>query len=133
MKKLVVVFFSCLAISCGGNNSNTDTSANKEEEVKKSEAETGTPAANPDAVKGLDLVSKSNCFTCHKVDEKFVGPAYQAVAERYTLSDAVLDTLSEKIIKGGSGRWGSVPMTPHPEISKEDAKTMVKYVLSLKK
>jgi cytochrome c len=44
----------------------------------------------------------------------------------------VLDTLSDKIIKGGGGRWGAVPMTPHPQVSKEDATTMVKYVLSLK-
>ena len=133
MKKLAVVFFSCLAISCGGNNSNTETdrAENKEEEVKKAEAE--PPAANPAIAKGLELVGKSDCFTCHKVDEKFVGPAYQAVAERYTLSDAVLDTLSNKVIKGGSGRWGVVAMPAHPKLSKEDAKTMVTYVLSLKK
>ena len=129
MKKLVVVFFGCLAISCGGNNN--DKNENKEEEVKKAEAE--APAPNPDAAKGLELIGKSDCFTCHKVDEKHIGPAYQAVAERYTLTEQVLDTLSDKIINGGSGRWGAVAMTAHPQISKEDAKTMVKYVLSLKK
>ncbi len=127
MKKILVILsFSTVVISCGNNNNETKTEPAPE---VKTEA---PPAVDPDIEKGADLVAKSDCLTCHRVAEKLVGPAYQSVAQKYQLTDQVLDTLSEKIIKGGAGRWGAVPMTPHPQISKEDAKIMVKYVLSLK-
>lgn len=116
-------------ISCGGNNdSKTTTSENNA-------TSTATPAAaaDPEAEKGLALVAQSDCFTCHKVAEASTGPAYQAVAEKYPNNDAVVDSLAGKIITGGAGNWGQVPMTPHPQLSKEDARTMVKYILSLKK
>lgn len=92
-----------------------------------------TASTNPDYQKGLALVSKSNCFTCHKIDEKLVGPSYREIANKYaSQSDAVV-ALGEKIVKGGSGVWGTVPMLAHPEISKDDAELMVKYILLLKK
>jgi len=62
-----------------------------------------------------------------------VGPAYQDVANKYTASPAVIDTLANKVIKGGSGHWGDVPMSPHPALAMDDAREMVKYILSLKK
>jgi cytochrome c len=55
------------------------------------------------------------------------------VAAKYPKNDAVIDSLSDKIIKGGSGNWGTIPMIAHPALSKDDAKAMVNYVLSLKK
>jgi cytochrome c len=127
MKKILIILtFSGIIISCGDNK---DKDA-KKEPAQETKAE--APAVDPDIEKGGDLVAKSDCLTCHRVSEKIVGPSYQSVAERYQLTDQVLDTLSDKIIKGGAGRWGVVAMTPHPQLSKEDAKTMVKYVLSLK-
>jgi cytochrome c len=126
MKKLFVILsFSFIIVSCGNQN---NTPASTPDKTTPS-----TTTENPETNKGLDLISKSDCLTCHKVSEKLVGPAYQAVAERYTASDEVIDTLSQKVIQGGAGRWGEVPMTPHPQIAKEDAKTMVRYILSLKK
>ena len=93
----------------------------------------GTAAASEtDADKGLALVGKSDCFGCHKVKETSVGPAYNLVAQKYEATEANINTLAEKVQKGGSGNWGSVPMAGHPGISKEDAVLMVKYVLSLK-
>lgn len=128
MKKILIILsFSIVVISCGNNNSETKTEAAPEAKV-----ETPTPAVDPDIEKGGDLVAKSDCLTCHRVAEKLVGPPYQSVAQKYQATPEVIDTLSEKIIKGGAGRWGAIPMTPHPQISKEDAKIMVKYVLSLK-
>ena len=79
------------------------------------------------------LVAKSDCLTCHQILDNSTGPAYQAIAERYKDQPGAVDTLAHKIIKGGSGNWGTVPMTAHPTISEEDAKAMAKYVLSLKK
>ena len=86
----------------------------------------GTPSAA-----GAQLIAKSDCGTCHKETEKLIGPAFADVAKKYSSSD--VDTLANKIIKGGSGHWGTVPMSPHPTISEGDAKSMVNYILSLKK
>lgn len=134
MKKLLIILsFSSfgLFVSCGGgNDKNPETEARQEEAEEQAEE---TTAENPDYEKGLELVGKSDCFTCHKVNEPSTGPAYQAVAAKYPNNPAVIDSLSEKVIKGGAGNWGVVPMTPHPQLSKEDAVAMVKYVLSLKK
>ena len=129
MKKLFIILsFSGfgLFISCGSKNNNPETEARKDEAKE-------TIPENPDYEKGLALVAKSDCFTCHKVSEAATGPAYQAVADRYAPTPEVIDTLAQKVITGGSGKWGTIPMTPHPQISKEDATTMVKYVLALKK
>jgi cytochrome c len=132
MKKLFVILaFSCVAVACGGGGSTE----------KKNEAQATEPAAapveetkSPDVQKGLELAAKSDCFTCHKVREKLVGPAYIDVSERYqNASEQTIDTLAGKIIKGGKGRWGEIAMTAHPQIPKEDATSMVKYILSLKK
>lgn len=133
MKKLFVILSaSLLAISCGGGTEKNPETEARADEAKK-EPEPASPADNPDYQKGLDLVAKSDCFTCHKVSETAVGPAYQLVANKYDNNEAVVDSLADKVIKGGAGNWGQVPMTPHPQISKDDAKTMVKYVLALKK
>ncbi len=78
-------------------------------------------------------MAASDCFTCHKIDSKVIGPAYNDVAAKYPATEANIDTLANKIIKGGSGVWGTTPMSGHPAVSVEDAKTMVKYILSLKK
>ncbi len=75
----------------------------------------------------------SNCFSCHAVDHKLVGPAFQQVAARYAgKGDAEVATLVRKIKSGGTGNWGDVPMTPHPELSEADLTEMVTWILSLK-
>lgn len=107
--------------------------SNQPKDVKK-EAEVKTPSVmdNPDYDKGLSLVAKSDCFTCHKLREQLVGPSYGAVAAKYESTEANINMLADKIVKGGQGVWGTVPMAPHPNISKEDAIQMVKYILLLK-
>ena len=91
---------------------------------------TKTVATTPEE-EGKSLVEGADCLSCHKVDSKLVGPSYQDVAAKYT--DADIDHLATKIIDGGKGVWGEIPMTPHAGMSKENAKKMVKYILSLKK
>lgn len=126
MKKTIVILsFIAFIASCG----NSDT-GNKPADAKTEEA---PKAEDPEVEKGLNLVATSDCLTCHQIETKSTGPAYVEVAAKYPDNDAVVDSLADKIIKGGSGNWGSVPMTPHPSISKDDARAMVKYVLSLKK
>ena len=80
---------------------------------------------------GLVLIEGADCLSCHKTDAKLVGPSYEEVAAKYTAAD--VDMLADKIINGGQGNWGEVPMTPHAGMSKENAKKMVEYILTLKK
>ncbi|HEX8531472.1 MAG TPA: c-type cytochrome, partial [Cytophagales bacterium] len=77
------------------------------------------------------LFAKSDCNTCHNKDVRTVGPAYKAIAEKYDNTSQRTEELVAKVIKGGAGNWGSVPMTPHPDLPKADATTMVSYILAL--
>ncbi|MBB6611877.1 cytochrome c class I [Pontibacter sp. Tf4] len=79
------------------------------------------------------LMAKSDCLACHKVEQKVVGPSYNDVAAKYEFNDKNVDYLAEKIIKGGSGVWGEIPMPPHADMKKEDAQNIARYVLSLNK
>jgi cytochrome c len=129
MKKIPIIF-SCFLflISCGGDDSTkTETGTDT---VATAPAE---PAPDPEIAKGLDIVAKSDCFTCHKLTEKAIGPAYADIAAKYMGNQIAIDSLPGKIVKGGAGIWGTVPMTPHPTVSPEDAKAMVTYVMSIKK
>jgi len=88
-------------------------------------------AAQADA--GEDLLKKSGCTACHAIDKKLVGPAYVEVAAKYKGDAGASAKLMEKVKKGGSGVWGQVPMPPNPQLSDADLKTMVAYILALKK
>jgi cytochrome c len=120
-----------LMAACGGNNNENANKENKDTTTAEQPAANDI-SANPDYQKGLALVAKSNCLTCHKIDEKLIGPAYKDVANKYAGNDTAVTHLAHKIIAGGSGVWGSVAMTPHPDLSEADAEQMVKYILLLK-
>lgn len=126
MKFLITISLVLFFTSCG-NNSDT-----KEKSSTDSSATT-TEVKDPEAAKGLELITKSDCFTCHKLTESSIGPSYAAVATKYkTITPENMDSMVTQINKGGSGRWGTVPMTAHPLISKEDAQSMVHYIMSIK-
>lgn len=102
--------------------------------------QSSTPAATSDITQdpaykeGLALVGKSDCATCHKIDEKVTGPSYREIAAKYAnATDAEVSQVAQKIIKGGSGNWGEIPMTPHPSLNETDAVAMVQYIRLLKK
>jgi cytochrome c len=90
-------------------------------------------SANPDYQKGVALIAKSDCLTCHKTDTKNIGPAYKDVAAKYENTEANVKLLATKIMKGGTGVWGQIPMTPHAAMSEADAIALAKYVLLLRK
>lgn len=95
--------------------------------------ENNAHASDPIFQKGKSLVEVYQCGTCHKANERLTGPSHKEVAEKYANADVqTIDRLAKKIIEGGSGAWGTVPMTPHPNVSDEDARTMVAYILMLK-
>lgn len=84
------------------------------------------------AFASADLAQKKNCMACHAVDKKLVGPAYQEVAKKYAGDKTAADKLAEKIVKGGSGVWGPVPMPANPQVSAAEAKQLAQWVLSQK-
>jgi cytochrome c len=84
-----------------------------------------------DPLKGKALMDKSDCNACHAIENQLVGPAYKEIAKKYSGDKTALTLLPEKIIKGGAGNWGQIPMSPHPQISQADAIEMVNYILSL--
>jgi cytochrome c len=80
---------------------------------------------------GAKLIDGSDCRTCHNEKVKTVGPAYVDVAKRYEFTELNLGKLVSKVIKGGSGAWGNVPMTAHPDLTEPDAGKMISYIMSL--
>lgn len=82
---------------------------------------------------GKALVEGADCMTCHRVADKIVGPSYLDIAGKYENNPQNAALLADKIIEGGSGVWGSVPMAAHPGMSRDNANKMVAYILSLRK
>lgn len=78
------------------------------------------------------LAKKNNCFACHAVDKKVVGPSYKDVANKYRGDKSAEAKLVDKVKKGGSGVWGQVPMPPNPTVPDADVKALVQWILSLK-
>ena len=78
-----------------------------------------------------DLAQKKNCMACHAVDKKLVGPSYKDVAAKYGGQKDAADKLAQKIMKGGSGVWGAIPMPANPQVSEAEAKQLAQWVLSL--
>ena len=116
-------------ISCGSK---------KEEKTGEEKTSDAYEIAEPEKsstedliAQGQALVDANDCKTCHHPTNKIIGPPHMDVAKKYEFTKANVSLLSDKIIKGGSGVWGDIPMTAHADISKADAEKMAMYVLSL--
>ena len=128
MKKVFVVFtFVSVFAACGGGD------AGKSASEQKTESTADDMSSNPVYQKGLELIAKNDCLTCHKIEEKLVGPSYRDVAKKYTGQDTAIQYLVHKIINGGQGVWGEIPMAAHPQLSEDDAKALAEYVLLFNK
>ncbi len=79
---------------------------------------------------GKQLFLQSDCAACHSPQNQLIGPSYVDIVKKYPLTNKHLNVLSQKIIKGGSGVWGQIPMAPHAALNESDAKKIVKYILS---
>jgi cytochrome c len=151
MKKVLIAFgIAAASYACGGGTTETDkqpisnNESNTNSQIGGAKEEAPAAAAPADAAAaapvaaaapgkdGKALIEASDCRTCHKDDAKLIGPAYKEVAAKYPSNEANIKTLAEKIIKGGQGNWGEIPMAGHPNVSQEDAEAMVKYILSMK-
>ena len=78
------------------------------------------------------LATAKNCMTCHAIDKKLVGPAYKEVATKYAEQKDAVDKLAAKIMKGGSGVYGPVPMPANTQVNEAEAKKLAAWVLTLK-
>jgi cytochrome c len=151
MKKVFLALTIATACyACGGNSTTESTTpvsnndSNKNSQIGGATApaapaatatDTSKATAAAPAVSGKDgkaLIEASDCRTCHHDKDKVIGPAYMDVAKKYPNTDENVKKLSAKVIAGGTGVWGQLPMVPHPNISQEDAEAMVKYILSMK-
>ena len=86
-------------------------------------------AATP-AVADMALATSKNCMACHAVEKKLVGPSYQAIATKYAGQSDAVEKLAGKVVKGGSGAWGPVPMPANAQINDADAKKLVTWILA---
>lgn len=78
------------------------------------------------------LAKANNCMACHAVDRKLVGPSYKDVAKKYAGQADAVDKLAAKVIKGGSGVWGAIPMPANAKVSEADSKKLVTWILGMK-
>ncbi|MEO7887279.1 MAG: c-type cytochrome [Polaromonas sp.] len=89
-------------------------------------------AVSTPAFADLQLATAKNCMACHAVDKKLVGPSYKDVAAKYAGQKDAADKLAAKVIKGGSGVWGPVPMPANAQVSPDEAKKLVAWILTQK-
>lgn len=80
----------------------------------------------------LALATAKNCMACHAVDKKVLGPSYKDVAAKYKDTKGAADLLATRILKGGSGVWGPVPMPANTQVSEADARKLAAWVLTVK-
>jgi len=88
--------------------------------------------ASTSAFAQADLAKAKNCMACHAVANKLVGPSYKDVAAKYDGQKGAEDKLVQKVMKGGAGTWGPVPMPANPQVSEAEARSLVKWVLTQK-
>jgi cytochrome c len=88
--------------------------------------------ASSAAMASADLAKSKNCMACHAVANKLVGPGFKDIAAKYSGQADAEGKLVQKIIKGGSGVWGPVPMPANAQVSEAEASTLVKWILTQK-
>ncbi len=83
------------------------------------------------AMASPELARAKNCMVCHSVDNKLVGPGFKEIAARYNGKNTE-EKLTQKVLRGGSGTWGAIPMPANSQVTEAEAKTLVRWILSLK-
>src|SRR5690242_20457562 len=131
MKAFIFLIATFLLAACGAGTGETSKSdsANPTQDIQNTG---GTGVDTAENISGSQLIAANDCLTCHKIDEKSVGPSYIQIANRYEDNQGNVENLADKIIKGGKGLWGNAAMTPHPNLSEPNAQEMAKYILSLR-
>ncbi|HEU4790744.1 MAG TPA: c-type cytochrome, partial [Flavobacterium sp.] len=97
--KILAAIIALGALSSFSNYESVPTGYSGKEDIQASEGEL--------------IMKKQDCATCHKIDKKVIGPSFLDISKKYSMNDKNINYLSDKIIKGGSGVWGTIPMAPH--------------------
>lgn len=84
------------------------------------------------AMADLKLATDKNCMSCHSVEKKVVGPGYKDIAAKYASQKGAVDMLAGKILKGGAGVWGPIPMPANAQVNAAEGKTLATWIMSLK-
>ena len=94
-------------------------------------AAAGVVVATP-TLADMQLATAKNCMACHAIDKKLVGPSYKDVAGKYAGQKDAADKLAVKVIKGSAGVWGPVPMPANAQVTPDEAKKLVAWILTQK-
>ncbi len=132
----IVVLVAGFAFSCGGGEKAAESNTEETASVEAAPVEVSLEDKykdDPVYIKGLEKVKGSDCTGCHQIERKLIGPAYADVAAKYENTEANVAMLAQKVIAGGVGVWGEIPMAAHPNLTEEDASDMVRYILLLRK
>jgi cytochrome c len=129
MKKLFPIFAIALILTACGSKSAETTE--KEDFGTGGESGAAKSSGSDAIAQGEALVKASDCKTCHHATDKIIGPSHTDVAKKYDFTEANVKLLASKIISGGSGVWGEIPMTAHADLPQDQAEKMARYVLSL--
>jgi cytochrome c len=123
-------YILCTFILACNTNQQDKTGTN----INPTDSLTNIGGTNNDSINapGSRLIAGSDCLTCHRIEEKSVGPSYQQIANRYEFNEGNIENLAHRIIKGGTGLWGQTVMTPHTTITELQAQEMARYILSLR-
>jgi len=80
------------------------------------------------------LAQKKNCLTCHAISKRGNVPAYRDIAAKYSgqVTPELVTRLARKVMKGGAGVWGVIPMPANPQVTQAEAETLVRWVLTQK-
>lgn len=135
MNKLLPIYISLFAfLSCGGSNEtkNTDTASTTTTTSAPKSMIEQTASNSPEGIALQNLMNQNNCAACHLIDAQSIGPSYVDVAKKYDNNNETISYLSEKILKGGVGVWGQVPMTEHPDMTQAEAESLAKDIMALK-
>lgn len=120
------VIFTILSCRQSGNSTSSAQKTATDNLINNVQA-----SAAAEVLQGAQLITKSDCFTCHAVDSVVTGPAFKTIAQKYQHIDGNVNKLANSIVDGSKGIWGEVEMTPHPYVSNADAQEMVRYIFSL--
>ncbi|MBV9963045.1 MAG: c-type cytochrome [Parafilimonas sp.] len=130
MKYKLFIAATVLIAACkGGAGKTEDTTKDTTQQIINAVGGTSIDSANEP---GQRLIAANDCFTCHYIDRKSIGPSYRQIANRYESNEGNVENLANRIIKGATGLWSTNRMTPHPNISYQQAQAMAAYILSLR-
>jgi cytochrome c len=135
MKRITLSVFAIAVIftACQSNKPTENLAAESNSNEIKPEISVDTATESSTNKSNAELLmGKSDCYSCHSIDAKLIGPSFNEISKKYENEKDNIGNLVDKIINGGSGVWGEVPMQAHSQISKEDATEMVNFILSIK-